>query len=204
MDSPHSATPPSPTTLRDSDTAMLVSEQRLASFVESLPKDVIKQEDALPTQLAVLNASPRVKLQRIYRLLDKVGAAADGHVTCTKGCSDCCKMNVTISALEARQIGEHTGRDVAALKVSKKHDDAEFLGVSCPFLASDECSIYEYRPMACRQHYNFDATPFWCHPSRALTVTVKRLSLSGVDKAYLHVAIAANAVMADIRDFFPG
>ncbi len=184
---------------------MVASERRLTAFVNTLPKEIAEQEDALPKELARLNSSPRVKLRKVYQLLDKIGAAAESNVACGKGCSDCCKMNVTISDIEASQIAEHTGRRPVALKTPMTHDVSTFLGQPCPFLKEDICSIYDQRPMVCRKHFNFDETPYWCHPSRSATVNLAKLGLSGVEGAYMQIRTARGArhILADIRDFFP-
>jgi Fe-S-cluster containining protein len=191
--------------LPSAEASLSVSQQRLSAFVESLPEDLLAEEDALPVALAKLNAAPRTKLQKVYRLLGRVGAKTAGFVACGKGCSDCCKMNVTISDIEAKQIAALTERRTTELKESVTHDHNEFLGLACPFLDDDICSIYEHRPFACRKHFNFDVTAYWCHPSRSLTVEIRLLGLSGVDTAYQQIIQSrGNPILADIRDFFPG
>ena len=184
---------------------MAASLRRLTAFAESLPSNLVKQERQLALELARLNASAKVKMRKVHQLIDKFGAATDGKVACKKGCSDCCKMNVTISDIEAAQIADHTGRRAVALKTSQMPDSSKFLGQPCPFLTANECSIYDHRPMACRQHFSFDETAYWCHPSRSLTVELKQLSLSGIDDAYMQILTARGTShnLADIRDFFP-
>jgi len=198
--SPH-GTPPEP----NATESYAVAERRQQAMVASLPAALAAAEDALPVTLARLNASPRVKLQRIYQLLDQIGEHTAGHVACRSGCADCCRMNVTISDLEARQIAAHTGRTVAKLTVSVEHPIDTYRGVVCPFLVDERCSIYDQRPRVCRQHVSFDTSAYWCAPSRSTDVSMPLLGWTGVDAAYQALVTAsASAVFADIRDFFPG
>jgi len=198
--SPH-GTPPEPNAAE----SYAVAERRQQAMVSALPAALAAAEDSLPTALARLNASPRVKLQRIYRLLDQIGEHAAGHVACRSGCADCCRMNVTISDLEARQIAAHTGRTVAKLTASVEHPIDTYRGVACPFLVDERCSIYDQRPRVCRQHVSFDTSAYWCAPARSTDVSMPRLGFSGVDAAFQALVTAsASAVLADIRDFFPG
>lgn len=180
-----------------------MAERRRDAMVSALPPAVAAAEDALPTTLARINASPRVTLQRIYQLLDQIGEHTAGYVACRSGCADCCRMNVTISDLEARQIAVHTGRAVAKVSASIRHPIETYRGVPCPFLVESRCSIYAQRPRACRQHVSFDTSAYWCAPSRSGGVEMPRVGLTGVDAAYQAVVSASSsAVSADIRDFF--
>jgi Fe-S-cluster containining protein len=51
----------------------------------------------------------------------------------------------------------HHGDD-AVVPTSKKYF---FLNLPCPFLVKESCSIYPYRPVACRE-YNVTSPPSWC------------------------------------------
>ncbi len=184
--------------------SVAAAEGRRQAMLSNLPPELVAAEDALPTTLARLNASPRVKLQRIYQVIDQIGQHTAGYVACRSGCADCCRMNVTISDLEARQIAAHTGRAVVKVTRSIQHPIETYCGVACPFLVEDRCSIYDQRPRVCRQHISFDTSAYWCAPARSGGVKMPLMGLSGVDAAYRDLLTASStAVIADIRDFFP-
>jgi Fe-S-cluster containining protein len=177
---------------------------RRAQFLASIPASLLEQEDQLPKTLAHANASAQAKLRRIYSLVDEFDEYRRGLVACGKGCSACCRMNVQISNLEAKQISQTIGRQAAARHVSTVHSPSKFMGQPCPFLVDDSCSIYANRPLACRKHVSFHSTPEWCEPEHALKSTVPGVGFSGLDQALFETSNrAGKAVFADIRDFFP-
>src|SRR5258708_20275597 len=38
----------------------------------------------------------------------------------------------------------------------------DYIGVACPFLKNDRCSIYAQRPFICRTHYSMDEINLLC------------------------------------------
>jgi Fe-S-cluster containining protein len=180
------------------------AEERREAFVQSIPEDLREREDRLPVQLRAENASAQSKLGRIYALVDEFSALRASHVACGKGCSDCCRMNVQISNVEAARIERGTGLRARPLAHSVTHDDAKFAGAACTFLHEEVCTIYEYRPYVCRNHASFDVDAYWCDPVRMHAPKMPRVQMGGVDEALLDVLKGSrNPVLADIRDFFP-
>lgn len=96
------------------------AEIRRQNFVKAIPADLSQQEDNIQAKLAKENASTRSKLRKIYNLMTDLGSVAEPYVACAKGCSSCCKMNVTISQIEANLISEKTGIKVNQLSNNKK------------------------------------------------------------------------------------
>jgi len=91
---------------------------------------------------------------------------------CHSGCSHCCYQAVGVSAPEVFAIYDHlratrtSGElDVTVARIRDADDktrgmtSAERLSpdLPCPFLESDRCSIYEFRPLACRGTNSLDA-----------------------------------------------
>lgn len=184
----------------DSEAAQL----RRQAFVDALPKRLIELEGSLPTDIARANASARSKIGKIYRLIDQIAEVRAPHVACAGECADCCRMNVSISGLEAKLIAEATGRKVATVEDSVKHEQDRFVGVACPFLRNDLCTIYEHRPLVCRNHASFYATAKWCTPEHSLRTDAPMVNFSGIDEAYVAVSSGRDCmILADIRDFFP-
>lgn len=178
---------------------------RQLAFFEALPKDLRDQEDAIPAVIRSMNASPRSKLQRIYRLADAMMEVRKPFVACKRGCADCCRMNVTISTEEATRIAAASGRVAKKLFRSVRHDIDTFAGVPCPFLDGDGvCSIYLDRPLACRNHASFDEDAKLCTPTLMNNAEMPMVNYDGLGEALgALAAMGKGSVFADIRDFFP-
>lgn len=82
------------------------------------------------------------------------------NLACKKGCSACCRANVTIPVYPLELVGmtwyaaekvqnSHRKKLKQQLKNYKETD-------ACPFLVEDICSIHLLRPAACRQFNVFD------------------------------------------------
>lgn len=181
------------------------SHERLTAFLKNLPTGLNLRDDQIAGQIRRENASARSKLGKIYALMAEVGKAAAPYVACGKGCSACCKMNVSISAIEAERLSAASGRRMAALLHPIRHPEDRYAGEACPFLVDDACSVYEVRPYACRAHYSFDTSDYWCHPERAYNGEMSLLQMGGAREAYNDVVVGSRfGGFADIRDFFPG
>lgn len=179
------------------------AEVRRTNFVKALPVDLVYREDNIQAKLAKENVPPRIKLRKIYNLLTDIGNVAEPYIACAKGCSSCCKMNVTISQLEANLISENTGFQVNQLTNSIEHSSEEFIGIPCIFLKNDSCSIYDVRPFVCRKHVWFDTSSYWCAPERSLSEELPMIEYSGAVAAYCDVTKnTLEGIHADIRDFF--
>lgn len=80
------------------------------------------------------------------------------NLTCTKGCSFCCYINVDISPTEARVLINYVTPEVKEKLIAqqgyglKKYDLLPYQKRACAFLKDNKCSIYAERPMACRKH----------------------------------------------------
>jgi uncharacterized protein len=178
--------------------------RRRDEYSASLTHSLRESEDLIAKRMRLTNSSAISKLTKIYALVDELGAAAKGFVACHNGCSSCCHMNVTISAVEAKQIETVTGKRRAVLSSSQTHDTAEFSGQPCPFLRDASCSIYDVRPFACRKHVSFDTTSYWCHPERSHLRELPLIRFEGAEAAFFEVTERnTKGIFGDIRDFFP-
>jgi Fe-S-cluster containining protein len=105
-------------------------------------------------------------------------AEAGKAISCRKGCGACCRQLVpvsrteaerllsTVAALPAERRAVLEGRFAAAeaalaaadLKERKGRPDRELstayfaLGIACPFLEEESCSIHPDRPLVCREY----------------------------------------------------
>lgn len=181
-----------------------VANGRRDAFVRSISKDLLDREDQLPVALLHINASPPSKLRRVYTLIDEIAQARSNLVACRKGCADCCRINISITKLEASQLSKATGRRAADIPGSKSHPVAEFSGLSCPFLVNEECSVYGDRPLSCRKHASYYISNWACKTDNLEVQGVPLLNFSGLDQALFVVsAEKGQTIVADIRDFFP-
>ena len=82
-------------------------------------------------------------------------------------------------------------------------ESRRYLDTPCPFLVQDSCSVYEARPFACRAHFSFDTSAYWCQPERAFDEDMPMMEMGGAKKAYTNIAVSSPlGGLADIRDFF--
>jgi Fe-S-cluster containining protein len=56
-------------------------------------------------------------------------------------------------------------------------------GQFCPFLQNDLCSVYPYRPLACRQHFSL-SPPHWCDPAHFQHAHARAFNLEPADTVY--------------------
>ncbi len=161
------------------------------------------------------NATLKSKIKRLQALTTEARQPIASCVPCKKGCSACCYIQVELSQAEAELIGEAVHR--APVQFSPGHHTTgnELLGrpdTPCPFLKEDACSIYDVRPIVCRNFVIADIDNLLCSfenmalaaakDSRA--VLVPQLQAGPIFAAYRHLNTAKKQPLADIRQFFPG
>jgi Fe-S-cluster containining protein len=95
------------------------------------------------------------RLAELTRKVDaffaRVAERHGGDMQCATGCSDCCHVRLTITAVEASAIRAH----VAAWPVERRRDlaNVEPGDERCAALDSvGKCKVYDARPLVCRSH----------------------------------------------------
>jgi uncharacterized protein len=185
------------------NSAIEVTKDRASKYASSLSQDLLAREGNIAKLVFKENSSLKSKLGKIYKLVDELGEAATPFIACKKGCSACCKMNASISSMEAEQIALFSSKKLNQLKQTIVHEIGHFSGVACPFLIDDTCSIYTARPYVCRANVTFDTSSYWCEPERAYDAELHKVEFSGAKLAYTTIhEKASNVIFADIRDFF--
>ena len=101
--------------------------------------------------------------------------AQGGGVSCRKGCAACCRQVIPLSPPDALALEElrqgmaWEERSEADARLDRMRDGLALaglaeaslfnhagevyrLGLACPFLIEEACSIHPHRPLACREH----------------------------------------------------
>lgn len=154
------------------------------------------------------NASQRSKFRKFIQLADKINSAVAPHSQCSKGCSACCYIDVSLTAIEAEVIGAAIGviptvpKDTCTIE-SKNFDQyrGRHLGKPCTFLSENRCTIYDHRPLSCRTHTNL-GDAFFCDTSIDPEMShVHLIDLKGYFIPLMMMLIDSS--VSDIREFFP-
>ncbi len=172
------------------------------TVLPAIPNELaIKCKELLST-LQSKNKRAILKLKDIYKYLEDYGDFVKTFSVCSKGCSHCCKIDVTITELEAKLIEEetHRKRKPRQLIASTGHTSP------CPFLGDGgECTIYEVRPFHCRTFHTLD-DPKYCETGEDHKIYG---SFNGIYTVTIYEKLnqmrqhlnGKGAIM-DIRDFF--
>ncbi len=179
---------------------------KMDEFFSTVPPEIKAQVVALPQKIHNMNARPIIKLKEVLTTADKIFDHAGKFAACARGCGHCCHVSVPITEFEAQFIADGIGVKPTAVKQSKRPDISSFgTHTPCPFLVNGECSIYEVRPLTCRMHMNFDQDNYWClHENwQRPEAEIPRPNIQPLEQAYHMLPAKKQAIVADIRDFFP-
>jgi Fe-S-cluster containining protein len=160
-------------------------------------------------------------VQALQGLVNAVVTAAEAGkaISCRKGCGACCRQLVpvsrteaerllsTVAALPAERRAVLKGRFAAAeaalaaadLKERKGRPDRELstayfaLGIPCPFLEEESCSIHPDRPLVCREYLVTSPAELCAGPEQEGVTPVP------VPK----VSLAARSLQDEREDWFP-
>jgi Fe-S-cluster containining protein len=159
----------------------------------TVPNGPVPATAVLPTLQGLVNAT--------------VGAAESGQaISCRKGCGACCRQLVPISrtegeallalvegmpqgrrkAVRARFAAAEAAITAAGLAERGTRSDREMsmayfsLGVPCPFLEDESCSIHPDRPLVCREYLVTSPAELCAGPQQegVRPVAVPKLSLA--------------------------
>ena len=193
-------------TERTPEQTLIYADAKLDEFFESVSPELKAKVVSLPKRVVSISARPVVRLKEVLSTADEIFEQAGKFAACARGCGHCCHVSVPITQFEARYMGENLGIQPVEINKSIKHQLNEYGShTPCPFLKNGECSIYEFRPLTCRMHMNFDADNYWClHENwNRPDAEIPRPTIQPLIDAY-HTTISNTApIMADIRDFFP-
>lgn len=89
-----------------------------------------------------------------------------GHMHCRAGCDGCCRVRLTVFAIEAEPIAlalARLEREQPEVRARIRVQATETERDACPMLIEGACAVYEHRPLICRSH----GLPVWVEPSEA-------------------------------------
>lgn len=121
------------------------------------------------------------------------------HTVCQNGCAHCCKIPVSVTALEAKLIGSIINQPLKNPNTIKNSTGNSY----CPFLDKKKasCSIYKVRPLHCRNfhsldHYNYCAQ---LNTTHLIFTTASSSRLKTLESILIK---NSKGIIADIRDWF--
>jgi Fe-S-cluster containining protein len=164
-----------------------------------------KRFKTLQSFWAVDNVSLRKKMSRFYHFVDlsfNLFKLKERSV-CKTGCSHCCHVDVEIIYAEAAYIQEMTG--IKHNEIYKKQkNDFHKTKTPCPFLKDNNCSIYEFRPIACRAFFTIDSVEFCKRDDSPKHEIFTIESWPTLMKFYSKIFFSGNRRYGDIREWFSG
>lgn len=184
---------------------LTVGDLRIAHPI-TVPTGPVAAADAVPALQGLVNAVV-------------TAAEAGKAISCRKGCGACCRQLVPISrteaerlmvtvaslpaerrtALEARFAAAGAALAAADLKERKGRSDRQLstayfaLGIPCPFLEEESCSIHPDRPLVCREYLVTSPAELCAGPAQEGVTPVP------VPK----VSLAARGLQDEREDWFP-
>lgn len=190
--------------------ATLVLGGEPVAFELTVPSGPVAVEDILP----IFQGLSSLLAERAAAK----AAAAGRPVSCRAGCGACCRQLVPIAPAEARalarvveampeprqsQVRARFDAAVATVSATDLFEgmtepderranagrDYFKLGVPCPFLVDEACSIHPDRPLSCRE-YLVISSPDHC----------RALSAEGIEKLNLEGDPSMAVLKADLRD----
>lgn len=180
---------------------------RLISVEPWLHPAVMEDETA---KIISMNASFRVRHNRLEQLADRVNAALAPLTACRQGCHHCCSMVTLIYRFEAVRLAEITGRKMVEVPHRPREQVIQVNCLrplqQCVFVNDGNCSVYEHRPMICRLHHSLEPDAERC---RALlsghTNPVMQYDPDFVEEPYhaLVLAMRPREPWGPITEFFP-
>ena len=164
-----------------------------------LPR-VKKEFYALQAELESTKMHPSRAMRKIIDFIDSYIERSEvpKMSVCKKGCSHCCHGPVEITKAEAKYIEsrtEHKARSSVPMSCAQKH-------TTCPFLKNNECSIYKYRPIACRSFYTIDSPDYCAQGGHVEHVYINQYAMGPVMAATQLIMLNLGMEYSDIRGYF--
>ncbi len=165
--------------------------------IRQIPRSLIVREKKLLKSFKKSNNDPIKMLWKLYALMDDLYAFVQHYTPCKRRCSNCCYIPISITELDVYLIER-------SLRIRRNEKKLAILPeIPCPFLVSNSCSIYWYRPFVCRKNVTFDSSSKWCHAKEGANAAMPSLQFDSIERAYHHLVNISDAnKIYDIRDVF--
>ncbi|MBA5236933.1 YkgJ family cysteine cluster protein [Pectobacterium aroidearum] len=122
------------------------------------------------------------------------------HAVCQNGCAYCCKIPVSVTALEAILIGSIINKRPKELNEIKRSTEKDCY---CPFLDQKKanCSIYKVRPLHCRNFHSLDHYKYCnqINKTHLIFTTASSDRLKALEEILIQ---GSQGRIEDIRDWF--
>lgn len=185
-------------------TATAYAHKKMMGMGEIIPEATLTTYDQRRRNLIKESARIDLKLKKLYELLDDYVSHVSHITPCHKGCSACCHEQVIVFEIEADYIQKNTGHKKIASNLLQITTKVMGAHTPCPFLQGGACSIYQFRPLACRNHVSILESSSLCdfkywnegliYPKTSAEILLKAgKELQSQQKRY---------GSADIRDYF--
>ena len=203
--------------------------ERIAHVVEVVNAEAKPLRVEQTKRINMVAGNPAIstgaKIRALWECVDEIGRVAAPRSACRRGCSHCCHTPVLMPEQEAELIGRKIGVKPRKVEgITERSAIRAGYDNPCPFLKDNACSIYEWRPLACRQLYNMDRDALLCelvgdkaskvpylnmgdYQMALALLTITRREIVGRDARTglpMPVVEMIPPAVGDIREFFPG
>ena len=177
----------------------------------SAPQGKVRAAEVIPALQGLVSA--------VVEAAENATAEAAQTISCRKGCGACCRQLVPISRTEGERLLEdikalppnrqkrlrdrfteaEAAIEAAGLTERAGRSDRELsaayfaLGLACPFLEDESCSIHPIRPLVCREYLVTSPAELCAGPAQEGVTPV----------AVPKVSMAARRLQDDGDDWFP-
>ena len=177
----------------------------------TVPDAAVPAAEIVPALQGLVNA--------VVEVAEQAATGAGQTISCRKGCGACCRQLVPVSRTEGERLLQVVDalpaerRDIlmkrftaaegtiesAGLKDRRGRSDRDLsaayfaLGLPCPFLEQESCSIHPERPLVCREYLVTSPADLCAGPRQEGVMPV----------AVPKVSLAARALQDEADDWFP-
>ena len=149
---------------------MSAYEAQFRDAVSRLVAEALTEERSLERAFECVALAAETHGRATERALDRTPPPRP--IACAKGCAWCCHLKVAVTPAEALRLAAHVretlgGEELSALVRRLAETEActwglpwqehIALGLPCPLLTDDACSVHPVRPLSCRGHNSLDA-----------------------------------------------
>jgi Fe-S-cluster containining protein len=174
-----------------------IANDNYLACIRQMPRSLIVREKKLYKIVKKTKNDPIKMLRKLYSFMDDLYGSIQDYTPCKKGCSYCCCIPISVTELDVYFIEK-------SLRIKRNEIKLAILPETpCPFLVSNSCSIYRYRPFVCRKNVTFDNSSKWCHAKVGANAAMPTLQFNRIERAYHYlVNISGANKVFDIREVF--